>query len=137
MAKFVESKSLGNMAKKLIAVRDEVSHVDVNEVLFFSELETMGKAAAKCFNLYNHPAQFFTEARFAIVFYESMIDYFTPDQRAILLLHEMKHIPATGNKLIDHDIKDFYDVLKLGIDWNMPGAIVPKLIEYEDEEKEK
>ena len=77
MAKFVESKSLRNMAKKLIAVQDDVSHVDVNEVLFFSELETMGKAAAKCFNLYNHPAQFFTEARFAIVFYESMIDYFT------------------------------------------------------------
>jgi len=128
MADYFDAPELREMAKKLVKCQELVSHIDVNEVLFLKEMETTPKAAAKCFSLATHPMRYFTNARFCIVFYESNIDYFSKDQRAILLFHEMMHIPAVGDKLVDHDVKDFYDVLKLGIDWNSRGVKVPNIL---------
>jgi predicted metallopeptidase len=136
-AEYYYAPDLHVLAEKLIKSQDSVSHIDVNEVIFLWEIETMPNASAKCFNLTSHPMQLFTDARFCIVFYKSNIDHFTYDQKAILMLHELNHIPAIGSKLIDHDIKDFHEVLQLGVDWNQPGAKVPKLIEGEDEEESK
>ena len=43
--------------------------------------------------------------------------------------HELKHIPLLGDKLIDHDVKDFAAVLRAaGIDWNIPGENVPDIL---------
>jgi len=128
-AMFEIAPDMQEMAKKLIEIKDDIMHIDFKEVLFLKELETRPKPLARCYALTGHPIQYFTNARFLIVFYESNIDYFTYDQRVILLYHELKHIPAIGDKLVDHDIKDFYDILQLGIDWSQPNAVVPKLIE--------
>lgn len=128
-AMFEISPVMQEMAKKLIEKMDDIKHIDLNEVIFLKEMETRPKPLARCYALTNHPIQFYVNARFCIVIYESNIDYFTPDQKAILLYHELKHIPPIGDKLIDHDIKDFYDVLQLGINWAQPNAVVPKLIE--------
>ena len=137
MANFKESQKMKGIAKAVINSRDEVRHVDVNEVLFLEESETVGRAAARCYSLKDKPIQLFTDKRFSIVFYESMIDYFTKDQRAILMLHELMHIPEIGDKLVKHNVEDFYEVLSLGIDWNCLNAKVPKIIEEKDHEKEK
>lgn len=137
MAIFIESLELKKMAKEIIKSQDIVSHINVEEILFLQEKETTPKAAARCYALKDKPIQFFIDKRFCIVFYESNIDYFTKDQRAILLFHELMHIPVLGDKLIDHDIKDFYEILQLGVDWNHKGVKVPKIIKGEDDEKSK
>jgi predicted metallopeptidase len=129
MTKFIEAPELKELARKVIFVREEVYHVDVNDVLFLKELETMPPAAARTYNLNDHPIQVFTHKHFAIVFYESKIDYFTDEQRAILMFHELMHIPTLKNRLIDHDVKDFHEVLKLGVDWSQPNATVPNILE--------
>ncbi len=128
MAKFIEAPELRELACKVILSREEVFHVDVNEILFLKEIETMPKASARTYNLIDHPIELFTSKPFAIVFYESMIDYFTEEQRAILMFHELMHIPMLKNRLTDHDVKDFIDVLKLGVDWSRPGAQVPNIL---------
>lgn len=133
MAKFIEAPDLKDLARQVIFSREEVFHVDVNEVMFLKELEARPKSSARCYSLANHPILLFTTARFCIVFYESNIDYFSKAQRAILMLHELSHIPATGDKLIDHNIKDFYEILKMGVEWSLPGQIVPEIIKpYEE-----
>lgn len=128
MAKFIEAPELKDLACKVILSREEVYHVDVNDVLFLKEIETMPSAAARTYTLTDHPISLFTQKNFAIVFYESKIDYFTPEQRAILMFHELMHIPMLRSRLIDHDVKDFFDVLKLGVDWSRPGAQVPNIL---------
>ncbi len=45
------------------------------------------------------------------------------------VLHEMMHIPALGDKLIDHDVKDFRALLGVDLDWHEPGADVPNVLE--------
>jgi predicted metallopeptidase len=129
---FQEAPDLKELAKKVIAAREEVGHIDVEEVLFLKEIATMPKAAARCYSFYHHPINFFTKERFGIVFYESNIVHFTEKQRAILMFHELSHIPILGDKLIDHNIKDFYEVLQLGIDWARNGADVPDILNKED-----
>lgn len=131
-AKFLESIELIELAAKIIAVKDDVAHVDVSEVLFLKEMETVPRAAARCYSFFNHPVKFFTEKKFCIVFYESNIDYFTEKQRAILMYHELKHIPLIGNKLVKHSIEDFYEVLQMGIDWSNNGADVPDILKKEE-----
>lgn len=137
MAKFTDAPELMELARKIILTREEVYHVDVREILFLKEHDEVGRVSAKCFNIIKHPIQLFTEKRFAIVFYESNIDYYTYKQRAILMFHELMHIPAMGDKLVDHNIKDFYEVLLLGVDWNMPGANAPDILGdiYEETKK--
>lgn len=48
------------------------------------------------------------------------------------MFHELSHIPILGDKLIDHNIKDFYEVLQLGIDWARNGADVPDILNKEE-----
>ena len=125
---FAEAPDIREVAKRLIAQVDEVSHVDLGEVLFFRELETSPPALAACFNLQKHPIRFFTAAKFAIVLYWMRCDYMTFNQLVMLVYHEMLHIPVLGKKLVDHDVQDFRAVLRVDLDWAQPGREVPLLL---------
>jgi predicted metallopeptidase len=46
------------------------------------------------------------------------------NQKAILMLHELMHIPAIGERLIDHNVKDFINILRMDVDWSLPGKEV-------------
>ena len=59
---------------------------------------------------------------------DKIVDYFTEKQRAILMYHELLHIPVIGNRLIKHNIEDFFEVLQMGIDWASFGAEVPNIL---------
>ncbi len=132
LSEFREAESLTELALKVIDAREECHHIDPNEILFLQELETRPNAAAKTFNLQQHPMQFYTDKKYCIVFYEANIDYYSLEQKALLMFHELLHIPAIGRRLVDHDIKDFFDVLSLGIDWSFPGAQVPDILKPEE-----
>ena len=125
-----EADDLAELAAEIIAVRPEVAHVDINEVLFLRELEGMpGHTLARTYRLSGHPIGFFTVAKYAIVFFEQQVDYMSRKQLAILMLHELMHIPALGDKLVDHNVKDFRSILGIDLDWANPGREVMGILE--------
>ena len=118
------------LAARVIAkLPEQVGYVDPDEVLFLWEIETISGAQAKCFSLDTHPIGYFTDKRWAIVFYRQNVDYMSWRQLAILMLHELKHIPLLGIKLRDHNVKDFLSVLALDLHWSEPGRDVPNILE--------
>ncbi|MES0334749.1 MAG: putative metallopeptidase [Candidatus Magnetobacterium sp. LHC-1] len=74
----------------------------------------------------------------AFVPYEVLIttyppfEHLTPNQQKIVIWHELKHIGWSDEgtvKLNDHDVKDFYIILKkYGIDWDRHGQDVPDIL---------
>lgn len=128
MAEFKDSPDIKEIAKRLVAVDQRVAHVEIDSVLFLRETETKANAAARCYKLKDHPIGFFTDKRFCIVVYQQNCDYMSRQQLAILVLHEMLHIPERGDKLVDHDIQDFRTVLGIDLDWSEPGREVPDLL---------
>jgi predicted metallopeptidase len=123
-----DAPDLRELAVKIIEKRDEVSHVDISEVLFLRELDTKPSAMARCWRLVGHPIGFFTKARFAITLYWQWCDTLNENQLKILIMHEMMHIPPTGDKLIDHNVKDFREILGIDLDWSMPGREAPDIL---------
>lgn len=135
MADWQEAPDLRDLALNIIARKNDVAHVDPNEVLFLWESETKPKAKgfdvmARTYGFKDEPIGFFTAHRFGIVFYRQQMDWMSPKQRAILMWHELKHIPLLGDKLKPHDVNDFYAVLKAaGINWGDPDGEVPDILE--------
>ena len=78
---------------------------------------------------------------FVIVFYEPNIAYFTPNQKKILMLHELKHIGLSerGLCLVPHDIEDFESILRsFGLNWNdYDEDVIDILAGGEDDQREK
>jgi predicted metallopeptidase len=128
MPAYEEAPDLKCVASQLVDAIDQIAHIEVDDVLFMRETETTPKFLAKCYRFNDHPICFFTDKAFAIVVYQSNVDHMTQEQMQLLLLHEMMHIPATGERLVDHDVKDFRAILEFGLDWHEPGAKVPDLL---------
>lgn len=129
MAVWEEAHDLKEIARQIVRRRDEIAHVEVDNVLWLRELETKPKTAmARCYRLANHPIGFFTDKHFAIVLYWQHCDVLSPNQLKILLFHEMMHIPATGDQLVMHDVQDFRAVLGIDLDWARPGREVPDIL---------
>lgn len=128
MAIWEDAPDLRELAAKVIAARDEVAHVEVDQVLFLRELETKPPALARCYRFANHPIGFFSEKPYGIVFYWHLCDYMSLEQLAMLMLHELMHIPKTGDKLVQHNVKDFRAVLGIDLDWSDPGREVPNIL---------
>lgn len=128
MALWEEAPDLRELALKVIAAREEVSHVEIDQVLFLRELETKPPAVARCYRFINHPIGFFTEKPWGIVFYWMNCDYMSPTQLALLMFHELLHIPEKGDKLVQHNIQDFREVLGVELDWTEPGREVPDIL---------
>lgn len=123
-----DAPDLREMAARIVEKRDEVCHVDISEVLFLREMDTKPPAAAaRCWRLIGHPIGFLTTARFAITLYWQWCDTFSLNQLKILLLHEMMHIPPTGDILIQHNVQDFREILGIDLDWSHPGKEVPDI----------
>lgn len=135
MADWQEAPDLRLLAMAVTAKKDDVAHVDPSETLFFWELDTKPKnrgflTLAECHSFKRHPIGFFTPARFAVVFYEQNMGWMNERQRAVLMWHELKHIPERGDKLRPHTVQDFHVILReAGLDWNDPDGEVPNILE--------
>lgn len=124
MAQFEKDRMMYDLAKLVINKKDDVAHVDLDNILFFRELETKPTALARCYYFGDMPIRFFTDKDYSIVFYWQNMFYMTLQQMALLMWHELKHIPALGNKLVKHDIQDFRDVVGLDLNWSIAGQEV-------------
>ena len=118
----IESDTLKETAKRLILKFERVGHIEVERCLFLIDHKNTPSSAARCYSLNTHPIKLFTDKDFCIVVYNQNTDWMTDEQMTILLLHELMHIPYWGNKLIDHNIKDFSGILEIDLVWNRKGA---------------
>lgn len=125
---FEESESLKEIAIQLIKKQERVAHVEADNVLFLVNFGDKPNAAARCYSLSSHPIQFFTDKEFCIVVYNENTDYMSDEQMAILVMHELMHIPLIGTKLIEHNVKDFKQILEVDLNWCKPGVAVPDIL---------
>ena len=123
-----QSEKIKEIAEKLISIHDRVAHIEINKVLFLINLEEQPKALARCYSFSSHPINFFTDKKFCIVVYDQNTDWMTDKQLAILILHELMHIPLIGNKLIDHNVKEFSQILDIDLNWCKKGQEVPDIL---------
>lgn len=128
---------LADLARKIIRTRPEVRHVEPSRVLFLRDrVNRPGsgcrRVLARCYSFREHPIAFFTSQPFGLVVYERNTDHMSKEQTALLLFHELLHIPPRGFKLVNHDRIDFAAILRLGgLDWTQPGATVPDILKGE------
>jgi len=127
---FLEDDELREIARQVISVRPEVAHVELDQVLFLRDVKGGPSGTmARCYSLSGHPVEYFTEHRFCIVAYEKNTFYLSAPQLALLIFHELMHIPQRGDKLVDHGVKDFEKILGLGgVFWSAPGEDVPDIL---------
>lgn len=129
MAAWEEAPDLAELAARVIAARPEVAHVEIEDVLFAWELETAPRAIARCYRLIGHPIGLFTNQRWAVVFYKQNMDHMSSRQQALLMLHELLHIPERGDRLVEHNVQDFAGVLGIDLHWSAPGREVLDILE--------
>ena len=127
-AEFKESKAMKDLASKIVQRYELFEFINIEEILFLQETISRPKALARCYRFGEHPINFFTEKQYAIVFYESMCNYMTLTQRALLMYHELRHIGKPFGRLNDHTTKDFNELLAIDLDWALPGAKVPNIL---------
>lgn len=128
---YIEDAEIREIARQVIAVRPEVAHVQLDDVLFLRDVKGGPRGVgAHCYSFAAHPINHFTDHRFCIVVYEKNTFYMSAPQMALLIFHELMHIPRLGDKLIDHTVKDFAKILGLGgVYWAAPGEDVPDILE--------
>lgn len=129
---FKESITMKELAQKLVNKFEILSFINIDEILFLKESISKPKALARCYRFGDHPIMFFTEKLYAIVFYESNCGYMTKPQRALLMYHELRHIGKPFNRLNDHTIKDFGEILAININWATCGVKVPDILKGEN-----
>lgn len=142
MAEWADAPDLRDLATRVIVRREDVSHVEIDTVLFLWENETKpkgGTVLGRCYSLADHPIGHLTPHRFSIVFYRQNMDWMSERQQAVLMWHELRHIPLSGDKLRQHDVQDFAKVLRTaGIDWTdeSMGAEMPDILAVEEVEED-
>lgn len=125
---FKESPELVSLAMDIIQRYEIFEFINIEEILFLREMKSRPKALARCYRFGDHPISFFTDKLYAIVFYESNCDYMTLEQRALLMYHELRHIGKPFNRLNDHTVKDFKELLAVNLDWAEREAKVPNIL---------
>jgi predicted metallopeptidase len=127
---WAEAPDLEALAGKLIERYPVVGHIEPGSVLFLWERKSKpSKVLARTYDLRDYPIGFFTDKPFCIVFYERVCDYMSEAQRAILMLHELMHLPLMAQgRLRDHTVKDFRSVLGIDLDWAEPNRQVPNIL---------
>lgn len=134
---YVIDNDIRDLAERVVKVyADCIGYIDTDRILFIREtLGGMSKAAAKCRLVQEPYASLLSElghdVDWIIEFYSYHTEGKSPEWLAILMLHELMHIGADG-KIVDHDIKDFRDILRgVGVDWssysNLPDIITDKI----------
>jgi hypothetical protein len=129
-----EKKTVGN---KLMEVSEELKKVGLEVInkegidLMGAEIEYMTvhphiskKVAGRCIRT-SRELNFFSDADYIVQMSGELWDALDDKVRYILMWHELKHIlpvtKKTGDvdyRLADHDVKDFYQIIKAhGVDW--------------------
>lgn len=105
--KIIEEKKF-NFAEKM----------DLTEIQFI-RVKNKKKRKYADVRMVKYPTILFTNKKYLISIYDSF--YILPkNKQEIVLAHEILHIDFENNKLIDHDIQDFKEIIEMyGVDWEL------------------
>lgn len=121
---YVYSKDVEDLANKIIEEKKiEISPARIKYILVYPHINK--KTAGRCIKC-NNELRFVGECEYIIEISGDLWDKLKEQTKEILLWHELKHPLVVMNdktgewdfKLLDHDVKDFYNIIKEhGIDW--------------------
>jgi len=79
------------------------------------------------------PFRAFMDYQYVITVYEPHVAYMSEAQMALLMWHELKHVPICG-KFVPHDVEDFSAIVEgYGIHWSEPDADIPNILAGDDD----
>ena len=105
------------LAKKIL--NENKFNFDLIDILDIQFVRVIGENPKKYADIrkISYPASLFTHKKYLISFYDSFEDL-TLDKKEIVIAHELMHIDAEHEKLIQHDIQDFRQILEIyGVNW--------------------
>jgi hypothetical protein len=121
------SQDYKDIAEQLISkFQTTLGQIDIDQILFLNESVKSPKKYADI-QLVKSPYTFITNYKFILTVYEPKVLGFNPAQMNILILHELTHISEDGDKLVKHDLEDFFTIIStFGPDWDTnPNVIDP------------
>jgi predicted metallopeptidase len=117
-----EAPWLRELAERIVEANDEtIGYIDTEMIAFVVETQYgSGKLMGRTYNLKKHPMKAYTEKDYAIVIYEANTTQLNEKQMALLVYHELTHIPQpTKSMLTDHDVEDFAVIVdRFGSRWH-------------------
>lgn len=120
MATYVPAPTVENIAKSLInRYTHNLGELNVEKIGFLWEIDTEPKTKLAVTKKVDSALKiYYSEKDYIIIFYQKLWDTLVPAQQHILVFHELLHCEPLGEKLRDHDIKDFYEIGgTFGINW--------------------
>jgi predicted metallopeptidase len=123
---FEVSDELKELGEKVISKRLELHFINeydikVGYVISYEAKRDKGRSVNADCRKVNGPYQAYLPFDFVITFYEPNVYHMSDNQKKILMLHELRHIGIgmRGLRIENHDIEDFYSLLKeFGMQWN-------------------
>lgn len=139
---FEPAPDIMELANKIIAVKKDLQWIieddfldSIGYVRSFIPKPNKPDIAADCRKVPG-PFRAYIPYQIIITVYEPCLHLFSDNQFKILLYHELKHVGLNTDfelKINDHDIKDFYFILKnYGIDWDRLDVEVPDILEEKE-----
>lgn len=103
--------------------------INMDRIVFLKEINTspkrMNALTKKVDPLYK---VINSEYDYLIVVFEKTLEDYVPAQKNILIFHELMHCEEFGEKLIDHDVKDFFTLVAgFGVNWRENHEVVDPL----------
>ncbi len=130
------SEELETLGAQVIAGIPELAFIltydiRVGFVLSYESKKADGKTIAADCRKVTGPYKAYLPFDFIVTFYEPNMAYMTPNQKKLLMLHELKHIGIgpKGPRIEPHDVEDFESILsKYGLRWNAFGSDVADIL---------
>lgn len=131
------SKEMEQLAEKVIAKIPDLHfisnlNIKIGYVTSYEKKRKSGQQIYGDCRKVNPVYSAFLPFDFIITFYEPNIGHLSPNQAALLMWHELKHvgIGQKGFTIIPHDIEDFHSIIDThGTRWNEFGTDVTNILE--------
>ena len=126
---------VAKLAEKIVEACKDLSwikdyDISIGFVRCSTAKQNRANVAADCRKVAG-PFKAFCNHDIVITVYSPVFDSYSENQQKVILWHELKHIGWSEDsvKIEDHDVKDFYVILKaMGMDWNRLDEDVPDIL---------
>lgn len=120
MALYVQSDEIKTIARQLKAKYPHtLGDVNLDRIVFLKELESPSKTKlAVTKKVDNALKTVYHASDYIMIFFQKRLEDLLPAQIHVLVLHELMHCEADGDKMRKHDVEEFYEIgAAYGIDW--------------------
>jgi hypothetical protein len=132
MPTYVPAPHLEQIATSLIRrYSHNLMDLDVKKIGFLLELDSPSKTKLAVTKKVDKATKvYFSDKDYIIIFFQKRLDELTPAQINILVFHELLHCEWSGEKLVRHDVEEFYEIgATFGLDWPFNPTVRDPLAE--------